>query len=89
MILDFEDIVAEMYDEFPDVAESSINKICRDGLIQTAKMLRSGKELIVKCPKLVEVKFFIPGNEENQFSRTKLNQYKDKLKKDGSKLDQD
>ncbi len=84
MILQCEDLLAEMYEEFPDVSERSINKICRDGLIKAKTLVQSGRELIIKCPKMIEIKFYIPETQENQFVRTKINEYKDKRKKDGS-----
>lgn len=85
MIIPFDDIVQELYEEFPDITEASIKTICKDGMLKTVKLLKTGREMMVKCPQLVEVKFFIPGSPDDQFSRTKLNEYKDKLKKDGSK----
>jgi len=84
MILQFEDLLQEMYEEFPDINEHSINKICRDGLIKSKALVKSGRELIIKCPKMIEIKFYIPDTQENQFARTKINEYKDKLKKDGN-----
>lgn len=89
MIISFEDILQEVYDEFPDITERSVERICRDGMLKSVKLLKTGRELIVKCPNLVEVKFFIPGSQEDQFARTKINEYKDKLKANGSKPNKD
>lgn len=89
MIISFEDILKEVYEEFPDITERSVEKICKDGMIKSMKLLKSGRELIVKCPNLVEVKFFIPGSQEDQFARTKINEFKDKLKANGSKPNKD
>lgn len=84
MIIGFEDLLEEMYEEFPDINEKSIRKICKDGLIKSKTLVRSGRELLIKCPKMVEIKFYIPSTQENQFVRTKINEYKDKRKKDGN-----
>jgi len=89
MIIEFDDMLQELYEDFPDITEKSIEKICRDGMLSTVKLLKTGREMIVKCPNLVEVKFFIPGSQEDQFARTKINEYKDKLKKNGNKPNKD
>ena len=84
MIIGFEDLLEEMYEEFPDISEKSIRKICKDGLTKSKTLVRSGRELLIKCTKMVEIKFYIPSTQENQFVRTKINEYKDKRKKDGN-----
>lgn len=87
MLFSTEDLLEEMYDEFPDVDRKCIDKICRKGMFSLKKLLTSGRELIADGfgP---ELKFFIPTTPESQHSLTQFNLVKDKLdKRDGRTKD--
>lgn len=84
MLFSMEDIMEEMYEDFPDVDKKSINRICRNGMFSLKKLLSSGRELIADGfgP---ELKFFIPTSPDSQHSLTQFNLVKDKLNKDDSR----
>ena len=53
-----EDVMEELYKEFPEIEEKSINKICHDGLMGILKLARIKEEVSIKTENNEEIKFF-------------------------------
>lgn len=60
------DVLPELYEEFPEIDEKRIEKICNDGLMGILRFGRIKEELIVRCPGNDEIKFFVPLSPANQ-----------------------
>jgi hypothetical protein len=85
MLFSMDDIMEEMYEDFPDIDRANIKRICRKGIFSLKKLLTSGRELIADGAE-AELKFFIPTTPDSQHSLTQFNIVKDKLdKRDGDR----
>jgi hypothetical protein len=87
MIIDQNTIMQEIYAEYPDIDQKSLDKICKKGLSGINKLMRSGFELFIKCRvdgKLDEIKFFTPMTPEDQYEVSRINHYKLSKKKDNN-----
>lgn len=73
MIIDINDITAELYDEFPELEPKAIDKICKKGLAGINKLMRKGEELIITGEERKIVKFFIPLKPEDQHELSLIN----------------
>jgi hypothetical protein len=82
------DIIQELCEEFPEIEERSIRKICHDGLMGILKFARLKEELLIKMEKNEETKFFVPLTPKRQdelINRNKLRRYKAAKKKENGK----
>lgn len=79
MIFSIDDLLEEMYEEFPDVDPKSISRICKKGLFMMKNLFISSRELIVHGPG-PELKFFVPTTPDSQYSLTQFNIVKDNIK---------
>jgi hypothetical protein len=88
-----EDVMEELYKEFPEIEEKSINKICHDGLMGILKLARIKEEVSIKTENNEEIKFFVPctpkAHEEllnnNRLRRFRFNAAKQKQNGEKSK----
>ena len=82
MQIRLEDLLDEMYQEFPDIKESSIKKICSKGLKGINKVMRGGDELFINS-RGTELKFFIPLTVEDHSALMTHRYHKHKYRRDG------
>lgn len=76
MIKTYEDYIDIIHSKFPDVARSSIDRICRKGLRAINKIMRGNLELILYLPDMEEMKFYIPMTPEKQDKLDTHNYYR-------------
>jgi hypothetical protein len=74
------DVLKELYTEFPEIDEKSIDKICKAGMSGVNKLMRAGEELRIDLDRSEQIKFFIPCNPELQDEITKKNKRRRRLK---------
>ena len=67
------DVLKELYTEFPEIDEKSIDKICKAGISGINKLMRSGEELRIDLDNSEQIKFYIPCNPETQDEITRNN----------------
>ena len=81
------DVLKELYDEFPEIDEKAIDRICKTGISGINKLMRSDEELIMKIDKGEQIKFFISATPKIQAKITKRNvmrrRYKNLKKQNG------
>ncbi len=65
-----DDVIQELYDEFPELEHKAIDKICRDGLIGMLKIMRNKEEIIIKPSTNEKIKFFYPCSPEKNSELT-------------------
>lgn len=82
MIIRLDDVLEEMYDKYPELKPSSIEKICSKGIKSINRIMRDGDELTVRGRVTDdEVKFFIPMKPEDHDEWAKRRYFKHKNKK--------
>jgi hypothetical protein len=83
------DVLKELYEEFPEIDEKSIDKICKAGISGINKLMRSNEELRIDLDDSEQIKFFIPCSPETQDEITKQNirrrRLKETIKQNGQK----
>lgn len=73
-MFEMKDVMQEMYDEFPELDEKSLDSICKKGLVGILKTLRADEEMFVALTSNEEIKFFRPApHPEVQYERTLRN----------------
>ena len=81
MQIQLDDIMKEMYAEFPELKESSIKRICTKGLRGIIRVMRGGDELFISGD-TTELKFFIPMTVEDQSALMTHRYHKHKARKE-------
>jgi hypothetical protein len=64
------DVIQEIYDEFPELEHKAIDKICHHGLIGILKIMRHKEEIIIKSLDKEVIKFFYPCSPEKNSELT-------------------
>ena len=67
------DVMPEIYKEFPELDEKSLDVICRTGLVEILKLMRKTEEVNIKCEKQEELKFCFPTSPDIQNELTLRN----------------
>lgn len=75
------DVLKELYEEFPEIDEKAIDKICKTGISNINRLMRAGEELRIDLDKKKQIKFFIPSSPEKQDELTKKNRWRRYFKK--------
>jgi hypothetical protein len=63
-------VMTEIYDEFPELEEKSLDKICKTGLSTILKLTQKREELILKLNTNTEIKFYTPTSQALQSELT-------------------
>lgn len=80
------DVVSELYDEFPELEPKAIDKICKDGLSGLLKLMRRKEEVIVNGSDNKTMKFYFPTTPEKQ-SKLTLNNIRRRQREKEKKQD--
>ena len=88
MIFDMDDILEEVYEQYPEVAESSIKKICGTGLKRIRSLVSALNNFKVRLPSREDYIFFVPTGPSAYNRRTYARQRKKLRDQQNEKTDE-
>lgn len=84
MIFDIDEVLEELYDEFPEIQPTAIKKICKKGLFGIKKKLTRFLDVDLRLEDRKSVKFFLPSTPEQQRTRIARRLFKRKQNEESS-----
>ena len=89
MILNIENILDELEEEYPDITRDSLKKICEKGLSDLLQLLRAGDEVVLRGHKREIIKFYYSMLPETQHKKLRKRYYIRKKKERDAKTNDD
>lgn len=76
-MFEMKDVMKEIYDEFPEIEPSALDKICKDGLTSMMKYLRNRDDVRVITIAETPLIFYKPEPPKKAWERLSSNRYND------------